>query len=516
MEAAVIGDNILEELQAAELRELEAPFGVDPRVRLFDNLVPLVSVNPARDEYVNDPAPAGVEGDHATTIDGVIRAIARVDAMPALAPGQVLDDTYELVERLGGGGMGVVFHARDRRLGRAVAIKVLKPAADPGKAAHLRRLFEREARATAQLLHPNIVTLHDLGEHEQFPYLVLELLAGETLAARLMRRRKLPISEALSILDAVLGALAFAHERGVLHRDLKPTNVFITVDERVKVLDFGVALSLDSDPGPATRAAGTPGYMAPEQQDGGLQDARTDVWAAALLLVECVTGGRPEALDAAALADIEAPAAVRAELVRALAVDPDRRPATATDLRLALGRASARLVPPIVPRRRWQHRAWLAVFGIAMLATGAGAAAAWTARDSMLAPLTPADISGTWKVNFGTLVLRVDNDGRVFGAYEHDEGTLVGRYHDGLFMGRWCEQPTQRGPKDAGVLQLQFARRADRIVVDGRWTYGDLPDSVGVAETQWHTHEAGFFGAKLDVAPPVALARRLEGRASCP
>jgi serine/threonine protein kinase len=85
---------------------------------------------------------------------------------------------------------------------------------------------------------------------------------------------------------------AFAHERGVLHRDLKPTNVFITVDERVKVLDFGVALTLDTDPGPATRAAGTPGYMAPEQRDGGMQDARTDVWAAALLLVECLTGRR--------------------------------------------------------------------------------------------------------------------------------------------------------------------------------------------------------------------------------
>ena len=475
-----------------------------------------MSVNPARDEYANDPAPATVEGDRTTTFDGVIRAIARVDTMPALAPGQVLDDTYELVERLGGGGMGVVFHARDRRLGRAVAIKVLKPAPDADRAAHLRRLFEREARATAQLLHPNIVTLHDLCEHDQFPYLVLELLSGETLAARLVRRRKLPVADAIAILDAVLGALAFAHERGVLHRDLKPTNVFITVDERVKVLDFGVALSLDSDPGPATRAAGTPGYMAPEQQDGGLQDARTDVWAAALLLVECLTGRRPEALDAAAIAEIDAPAAVRTELARALAVDPDHRPATATDLRLALSRASAQLAPPVVPRRRWQQRAWLAVFGLAMLAAGAGAAVAWSARDSTVAPLTPAEISGAWKVNFGTLVLRALPDGRASGAYEHDDGMLVGRYHDGLFMGRWCEQPTRRGPKDAGVLQLHFARDAGRVIVDGRWTYGDAPDSLGGVDTQWHTREAGFFGAKLDVAPPVALVRRLEGQPSCP
>src|SRR5687767_10282670 len=132
--------------------------------------------------------------------------------------------------------MGVVFRARDRKLGRDVAVKTLKPASEDGD---LRRLFEREARATAQLLHPNIVTLHHVGEHEGHPYLVLELLNGETLASRLARKRKLPVADALAILDAVLSAIAFAHERGVLHRDLKPSNVFITVDERVKVLDFG-------------------------------------------------------------------------------------------------------------------------------------------------------------------------------------------------------------------------------------------------------------------------------------
>ena len=476
-------------------------------------------VEPVRDSHVEDVAEETGEAARVTTFDGVIRAIARVDASPALAPGQVLEDTYELIERLGGGGMGVVFHARDRRLGRAVALKVLKPAAD-GKSEQLRRLFEREARATAQLLHPNIVTLHDVGEHAGSPYLVLELLQGETLAARLVRRRKLPVGDALAILDAVLGALAFAHERGVLHRDLKPTNVFITVDERVKVLDFGVALTLDTDPGPATRAAGTPGYMAPEQRDGGMQDARTDVWAAALLLVECLTGRRiDDGSAAAALAEIDAPTSVREELLRALAVDPAHRPATATDLRVALARANAQLTPAVRPAQRWRQRIGLAVFGLAMLAIGATTVALWPTRPTPIAPLDPAHITGTWKVNFGALALRVEPDGSAFGVYEHDDGTLAGRYLEGLFMGRWCEQPSRVGPKDAGVLQLHFARTGDRIVVDGRWSYGDAPDPVDIADagrTQWHGGEAGFFGAKLDVPAPTALAKRLAERVPCP
>src|SRR4029079_11876507 len=118
--------------------------------------------------------------------------------------------------------------------------------------------------------------------------------------------------EAFQILDAVLAALAFAHERGVLHRDLKPNNVFITGDERVKVLDFGVALSLDTDPGPVTRAAGTPGYMAPEQRDGKSdQDPRTAVWSPAFLLLECLLGGRTTGMS---IMDIDAPSSVRAVL----------------------------------------------------------------------------------------------------------------------------------------------------------------------------------------------------------
>src|SRR5262245_13533053 len=139
-----------------------------------------------------------------TTMDDVVRRIARTDSLSTLLPGQVLDGIYELIDRLGSGGMGVVFRARDRQLGRDVAVKVLRPSNDDE---HMRQLLAREARATAQLLHPSIVTLHHVGEHEGHPYLVLELLAGETLATRLARRKCLPVHESLAIVDAVLGAL---------------------------------------------------------------------------------------------------------------------------------------------------------------------------------------------------------------------------------------------------------------------------------------------------------------------
>jgi serine/threonine protein kinase len=319
----------------------------------------------------DDPsAPASAAGTSPTTMGGVIRAIARVEPLPTLAPGQVLERTYELSERLGGGGMGVVFRARDLRLGRDVAIKVLRPT--EGDEERLRRLFEREARATAQLLHPNIITLHHVGEHAGSPYLVLELLSGETLSARLARRGRLQLPEALRILDAVLGALEFAHVRGVLHRDLKPNNVFITGDERIKVLDLGVSLSLGAEAGPATLGAGTPGYMAPEQRTGGEQDARTDVWAAALLLLECLLGRLPDEDAVRAVRHVDAPPAFLAVLARALATDPAQRPPSADELRRALARAGEPPAPsasPPVP----QARPTLAFLVIALVAAALGA-----------------------------------------------------------------------------------------------------------------------------------------------
>ncbi len=315
--------------------------------------------------------------------------MARVDN--ELAPGLVLDGNYQLVQRIGGGGMGVVYRARDLRLGRDVAIKILKPG--DGTDDHLRRLFEREARTTAQLLHPNIVTLHHVGEHGGHPYLVLELLGGETLAERILSRGPIPLPEALAIFDGVLAALAFAHERGVLHRDIKPSNVFVTLDRRIKVLDFGVAFSLATHAGTVTRGAGTPGYMAPEQSVGAAQDPRTDLWAATMLFVECVAGRHVDLREASqVVAGLALPPAVQAILARSLAIDPAYRPASVTEVRSVLATQGAATQatgpqphhhappPPLAPPHR--HRARWPFVVLALALAGGVAIAIVATRES--------------------------------------------------------------------------------------------------------------------------------------
>jgi len=419
---------------------------------------------------------------------------------PSLGPGTVLGENFELLERLGGGGMGIVFRARDRRLGRDVAVKLLRT--EPTEAGeHLRRLFEREARATAQLLHPNIVALHAVGEHAGQPYLVLELLAGETLATRLARRGRLPLADVLAIMDRVLDALAFAHERGVLHRDLKPHNVFLTVDERVKVLDFGVAVTLDSDPGPITRLAGTPGYMAPEQRDGAAQDARVDVWAAALLVVECLLGRRVD--DESAIAEVDAPPAIRSVLADALASDPARRPSSAGELRLALTRSQLPVSPSVPRRRRWP---------IAVLVAGAIAATAVVtyvvARPAEIedpVPIAAQEITHIWRTGFGIMKLRVDPDGTTYGIYTSRDGVFNGRFDGTRIVGWWCEA-TQQPPNDAGLLELRFVRGPFRVLMDGRWKYGD---SVMAA---WQNDFSGFI---ID-GSSQELDERLDKHPTCP
>jgi len=454
-------------------------------------------------------------------MDELIRRVARVDAPAMLVPGQVLGGTYELTDRIGGGGMGVVFRARDRRLGRDVAVKVLR-AADGEEGEHLRRLFDREAQATAQLLHPNIVTLHHVGEHDGHPYLVLELLTGETLAARLARRKRLPVSESLAIADAVLGALAFAHARGVLHRDLKPNNVFLTVDDRVKVLDFSIALTLDTDAGPVTRGAGTPGYMAPEQRDGGAQDVRTDVWAAALVLVECLSGRRADEQTAAkVLAELDitpATRALRRVLERALAAEPAARPGSAQELRDGLAEASGR--PPAAAAPQLPRRRLIVAAGVLALGAAAGSAATYwgapardpgaeVARRALTPPPAPglAEIAGTYDVNYGVMLFTVDAEGRAYGVYQHDDGILIGHYNDGLFLGVWCEAPTFRGPDNAGKLEIRFARNASRIQLEGRWTYGHERGARWLSD---------WFGKSTTTLPPPGLVERVKQRTQCP
>jgi Tol biopolymer transport system component len=225
----------------------------------------------------------------------------------ALAPGARLGP-YEILAPLGAGGMGEVYRARDSRLGREVAVKVLPTsfAADPDR---LRR-FEQEARAAGALDHPHILAIHDVGTHEGTRYVVSELLEGSTLRERL--GTPLPSRRAVEYGLQIAQGLSAAHEKGIVHRDLKPDNLFVTKDGRVKILDFGLAkltqpadsgsesdptMTRGTDPG---TVLGTVGYMAPEQVRGGATDHRSDIFALGAILYEMLTGRRAFKGDTAA------------------------------------------------------------------------------------------------------------------------------------------------------------------------------------------------------------------------
>jgi eukaryotic-like serine/threonine-protein kinase len=292
---------------------------------------------------------------------------------------------YEIVGPLGAGGMGEVYRAHDTRLGREVAVKVLPEpfASDPDRRAR----FEREARAVAALSHPNILAIHDYGMHGAVTYAVMELLEGETLRTRLAKG-PLPWREAMEVGGAVADGLAAAHVKGIVHRDLKPENLFLTVDGRVKILDFGLARietnpTEETETGPYLPAQtapgavmGTIGYMSPEQVRGLAVDARSDLFSLGCVLYEMMAGRRPfqrpTAADtsAAILQDephqlarlgIQVPPAVERLIRHCLQKDPAGRFSSARDLGVALRALKSdsdapQPLPPTAPHRRPRHR----------------------------------------------------------------------------------------------------------------------------------------------------------------
>jgi TolB-like protein/Flp pilus assembly protein TadD len=323
---------------------------------------------------------------------------------------------YEVEDLIGSGGMGEVYRARDTRLGRDVAIKVLPPAF-AGDAERLKR-FEREARAAAALNHPNVVTVHDVGAVEGAPYVVMERLEGETLRRRLGKEEPPPLSLVLDCAAQVARGLSAAHEKGIVHRDLKPENLFLTGDGRVKILDFGLAklrpeqagvavgpvgatTSLLSEPG---AVMGTVAYMSPEQIRGLPVDARTDIYALGNVLFELATGRRPFAeAQGPLLTDAilhqappsprqlrpELPAGLDRVILKALEKEPERRYRSARELLLDLERLSAPSGATAAagrPLRR--RRALIAVAGALVLALS-GAAVSKLRR----APPEPAPIT---------------------------------------------------------------------------------------------------------------------------
>ena len=319
---------------------------------------------------------------------------------------------YEILCPLGAGGMGEVYKARDTRLGRDVAVKVL-PAEFTADPERLRR-FEQEARAAAALNHPNILVLHDMGTHEGSPFIVTELLEGATLRERL-RGGPLLLANAVDFGLQIAKGLAAAHEKGIVHRDLKPENLFVTKDGHVKILDFGLArLRPEADGSPPqsqaptsdspTRAGsilGTPGYMAPEQARGLPCDFRTDIFAFGAVLYEMLAGER--AFTGETNTDVtvailtkeppplakEVPPSLDRVLRRCLEKRPDDRFSSARDLAFALeaGTQSGEALRDreslarLAALRRW-GAALLAVLLIALVAGGLLAWKPWRAMST--------------------------------------------------------------------------------------------------------------------------------------
>lgn len=295
---------------------------------------------------------------------------------------------YQITRFIAAGGMGEVYRGRDERIGRDVAIKVL-PSAFTADEDRLRR-FQQEARATGMLNHPNIVTIFDVGSDQGRPYIVAELLEGDTLRAHLSGgalRQRIALNYAVQMSDG----LAAAHAKGIVHRDLKPENVFVTRDGRVKILDFGIArlrqpastsdltaettMMLKTERGVVL---GTAGYMAPEQLRGEPADQRSDIFALGVILHEMVTGRRPvDAVSSAdTLADIPGqelsvppPSLVSAGLLRVIrrciARDPEQRFQSAGDLSFALRECSADPGVAVAGSARSRRLRWLGLGAVA-------------------------------------------------------------------------------------------------------------------------------------------------------
>jgi hypothetical protein len=290
-----------------------------------------------------------------------------------LAPGTRLGP-YEILSPLGAGGMGEVYRARDPRLGRDVAIKVVLSSAADDPLVHER--FEREARAVAALAHPNILALFDVGTTDDgVTFVVTELLQGETLRLRLAAGGALPVRRALEYAAQVAQGLATAHERGIVHRDLKPENLFLTEDGRVKILDFGIAhwerrgadgvsemTVAATEPG---TFIGTPGYVSPEQAEGAVPTPRSDVFSLGIVLHEMLSGRNPFARrtafetltaivreDSPPLDDVAGlPPGVARLVERCLQKRPADRPGSAADLAFMLETLGTRAEVALAPAR---------------------------------------------------------------------------------------------------------------------------------------------------------------------
>jgi serine/threonine-protein kinase len=375
-----------------------------------------------------------------------------------MTPGTKLG-SYEILSQIGAGGMGEVYRARDTKLGRDVAIKVLPDAfaRDTDRMAR----FQREARVLASLDHPNIASIYGLEDSGGTRALVMQLVEGPTLADR-VKAGPIPVDDAVRIARQIADALEYAHERGIIHRDLKPANVKVTNDDVVKVLDFGLAKALEGDPSSIdistsptiSRMAtmqgvllGTAAYMAPEQAKAKTVDRRADIWAFGCVLYEMLTG--KQAFTGETVTDTLAsiikeepdwkllpsttPMRVRVLLQRCLQKDPKLRLRDIGDARISLDEVLSGVPEgtpsPSVASRAKQWRWWLAS-GIAAVVVVAAAASlvTWNLKPSPPKPVTRTVINlppGQHLAELGRPVLALSSDGRQLAYVAATQGSAT-------------------------------------------------------------------------------------------
>jgi serine/threonine-protein kinase len=389
--------------------------------------------------------------------------------------GEVIAGRYELLELIGKGGMSSVYKAHDRLLDRQIAVKILHPHFTEDEE-YVER-FRREARAVAQLSHPNIVTVIDRGEDEGRQFIVFEYVEGENLKQLLERTGPMPVQDALLLALQMARALAFAHGRGLIHRDVKPQNVLLNADGQAKMTDFGIARSVDVQGVTITGTVlGTSEYIAPEQARGERVDAQTDVYSLGVVLYELLVGGVPyegETFVTVALKHVnepvppvlerrpDLPPRVALAVERAMAKSPGERFSSMQEVADELEACLAELDPagdqatmisrrPVAsrragrpPRRKrrlgvlWPIAAVLAVLAVAALAALGALALRDADDDPQAAPTRPIGLSG---------ISAYDPDGD---DSEHDDE--AGLATDGDLSTSWRTESYRSGLNKPGV-----------------------------------------------------------------
>ena len=467
-------------------------------------------IEPGTQDQPTVPAPRAfpLVGTSPTVIPGEVATIQTSITRPVRPNVPKRLGPYDLMEELGHGGMGMVFRARHERLGTLCALKVLIAGehASPESVAR----FQREAASVARMgKHPNIVTVFDLGQEGSLAYYAMELVEGTSLAARLRDRPFTPV-EAAALLERVSRALAFAHERGVVHRDVKPDNIVVRTDGEPQVMDFGLALDQQASARLSVSGdiMGTPAYMAPEQARGDLAriGARTDVYAIGAVLYEMLTGipphrgaDLPDLLRRVASGDVVPPRRLRADVPRdleticltCLAPEPERRYSTALALAEDLARfqrgepVRARAVSPLERAFRFvvRRRAVVIPSALAILAAASFGGYALIGHLRTSGAVEAA-------LSMGRRYQAQDRARMAYDAY-HEALTLDESNSEAKDGFEWAKEAVQRLDDDAEE-QRRRAEEAERVLgkarlvskVLGRWSR--LAGALKVLEGAFH------------------------------